>query len=153
MGTGVKQLPVLISYDPQGPKGDMLKYQSSLPKLPVPTLQQSLQKYLKAVQPLVNDEEFKKTCKAVEEFGMKNGSGEKLQKALEDRAKTRDNWVSFFMFFYLYCILMIKNLADLAVDDQSAKVLSAKLFVVLDFLLYEYSIDYLPMFSLPNIFC
>ena len=110
MGTGVKQLPVLISYDPQGPKGDMLKYQSSLPKLPVPTLQQSLQKYLKAVQPLVNDEEFKKTCKAVEEFGIKNGSGEKLQKALEDRAKTRDNWVSSFnfMFFYLYCILMIK---------------------------------------------
>ena len=97
MATGSKQLPALISYHPQGPKGDMLKYQSSLPKLPVPPLQQSLKKYLKAVQPLVNDEEFKKTCRIVEEFGMKNGIGEELQKALEDRAKTHDNWVSNIM--------------------------------------------------------
>ena len=94
MGTGSKQLPALTGYHPQGPKGDMLKYQSSLPRLPVPPLQQSLQKYLKAVRPFLNDEEFKKTSRAVEEFGMKNGIGEKLQKALEDRAKTHDNWVS-----------------------------------------------------------
>ena len=94
MATGSKQLPALISYHPQGPKGDMLKYQSSLPKLPVPPLQQSLQKYLKAVQPLLNNEEFKKTCRIVEEFGMENGIGEELQKALKDRAKSHDNWVS-----------------------------------------------------------
>jgi len=84
----------ITTYHPQGPKGDMLKYQSSLPRLPVPPLQQSLKKYLKAVQPLVNDEEFEKTAKVVEEFGMKGGIGEKLQKALEDRAKTHNNWVS-----------------------------------------------------------
>ena len=94
MAGETKQLPAVISYHPQGPKGNMLKYQASLPKLPVPPLQQSLQKYLKAVRPLVNDAEFKRTHKVVEEFGMKNGIGEKLQKALEDRAKTRDNWVS-----------------------------------------------------------
>ena len=81
----------ISTYHPNEPKGDMLKYQSSLPKLPVPPLHQSLEKYLKAVRPLVNDEEFKKTSKAVEEFG--NGTGLQLQKALEERAKTQENWV------------------------------------------------------------
>ena len=85
----------ITTYHLQGPKGDMLKYQSSLPKLPVPPLQQSLQKYLKAVRPLVNDEEFEKTSMAVREFGKKDGIGIKLQKALEERAKTHDNWVKF----------------------------------------------------------
>ena len=94
MVTNQKQLPAIVSYHPQGSKGDMLKYQSSLPKLPVPPLKQSLQKYLKAVRPIVNDEEFKKTSRVVEEFGMANGIGEKLQKALEERAKTHDNWVN-----------------------------------------------------------
>ena len=82
----------ITTYHPQGPKGDMLKYQSSLPKLPVPPLHQSLQKYLKAVRPLLNEEEFEKTSKAVQEFRRKDGI--KLQKALEERAKIHDNWVS-----------------------------------------------------------
>lgn len=81
----------ISTYHPKEPKGDMLKYQSSLPKLPVPPLHQSLQKYLKAVRPIVNDEEFEKTSKAVEEFG--NGTGLQLQKVLEERAKTQENWV------------------------------------------------------------
>jgi len=85
----------VTSYHPQGPKGDMLKHQSSLPKLPVPPLQQSLQKYLKAIRPLVNDYEYQKTLVAVEEFGKPNGVGEKLQRKLEERAKTHDNWVCF----------------------------------------------------------
>lgn len=92
---GLTKLSV-TTYDPKEPRGDMLKYQSSLPKLPVPSLQQSLQKYLKAVRPLVNDEEFEKTSKMVREFGKKNGTGLQLQKALEERAKTHKNWVRLF---------------------------------------------------------
>ena len=90
---GLTKLTV-TTYHPQGPKGNMLKYQSSLPKLPVPPLHQSLEKYLRAIRPLVSDEEFEKTSKAVQEFGSKHGIGIKLQKALEERAKTHDNWVS-----------------------------------------------------------
>ena len=85
----------IVSYNPQGPKGDMLKHQSSLPKLPVPPLQQTLQKYLKAMRPLVNDSEYQKTLMVVEEFGKPNGVGEKLQRKLEERAKSHDNWVCF----------------------------------------------------------
>ncbi|XP_065885479.1 carnitine O-acetyltransferase-like isoform X2 [Dysidea avara] len=84
----------IVSYNPQGPKGDMLKHQSSLPKLPVPPLQQTLQKYLKAMRPLVNDSEYQKTLMVVEEFGKPNGVGEKLQRKLEERAKSHDNWLN-----------------------------------------------------------
>ena len=134
MGTSANQLPAIISYHPQGPKGDMLKYQSSLPKLPVPPLQQSLQKYLKAVQPLVNDEEFKNTCKAVEEFGMKNGTGEKLQKALEDRAKIRDNWVSSFNFMFSL-VLYINSIHQCFLCQAYFVYQSAKVFYHQSFLL------------------
>lgn len=92
----------IISCHPKGPKGDMLKYQPSLPKLPVPPLQKSLQKYLKAVRPLVNDEDFKRTSKAVEEFGKVNGIGEELQEELEKRAKLQDNWVCNYIANYMY---------------------------------------------------
>lgn len=85
----------ITTYHPQGPKGDMLKYQSFVPKLPVPPLQQSLQKYLKAILPLVSDEEFQNTSRVVKEFGKENGVGMKLQKALEERARTHENWVKY----------------------------------------------------------
>jgi len=96
----------IVSYHPQGPKGDMLKYQSSLPKLPVPPLQQSLQDFLKAMRPLVNDDEYRKTLVAVEEFGEPNGVGEKLQRKLEERAKTQDNWVRSIISIYVLLHVM-----------------------------------------------
>ena len=92
----------IISCHPQGPKGDMLKYQSLLPKLPVPPLQQSLQKYLKAARPLVNDKEFEKTSRVVEEFRKENGIGKDLQGMLEERAKLQDNWVPLYYIAILY---------------------------------------------------
>ena len=103
----------IVSYNPKEPKGDMLKYQSSLPKLPVPSLQQSLQKYLKAMQPLLNDDEYQKTLLAVEEFGKPNGVGEKLQRMLEERAKIHDNWVCMFIIYtHVTCICMFSDLLN-----------------------------------------
>lgn len=93
MATRQTRLQSIVSHHPQGPKGDMLKHQSSLPRLPVPPLQQSLQKYLRAVKPIVSDAEYQKTVEIVKKFGRRNEDGERLQKALEDRAKARDSWV------------------------------------------------------------
>jgi hypothetical protein len=39
--------------------GRMFSLQDSLPKLPVPALDATLQKYLKTVRPLVPDEDYK----------------------------------------------------------------------------------------------
>ena len=43
------------------PRGRMFSVQYSLPHLPVPPLQQTMDKYLRSVRPLVTDEEFAST--------------------------------------------------------------------------------------------
>lgn len=45
------------------------RYQSSLPKLKVPLLDETLEKYLDAVAPLLSPEAFSRTKAVVEEVG------------------------------------------------------------------------------------
>ncbi|XP_049627015.1 peroxisomal carnitine O-octanoyltransferase [Suncus etruscus] len=67
------------------------QYQDSLPPLPVPSLEESLKKYLESVKPFSNEEEFKKTEEIVRKF--QNGIGEKLHQKLLERAKGKRNWL------------------------------------------------------------
>ncbi|GBG27083.1 Carnitine O-acetyltransferase, partial [Hondaea fermentalgiana] len=60
--------------------------QDSLPTLPVPDLQETLQAYLTSVEPLLTAEEFAATKAKVEDFGKAGGDGEKLHKLLLERA-------------------------------------------------------------------
>ena len=64
-----------------------------LPKLPVPELRSSLEKYLRCVMPIVSEEIYKKTEAIVQEFGKPGGLGEKLQEILLKIAEEKDNWV------------------------------------------------------------
>ncbi|XP_012576548.1 PREDICTED: peroxisomal carnitine O-octanoyltransferase isoform X2 [Condylura cristata] len=67
------------------------QYQDSLPSLPVPPLEESLKKYLEAVKPFANEEEYKKTAEIVQTF--QNGIGEILHQKLLERAKGKRNWL------------------------------------------------------------
>ncbi|KAB0353786.1 hypothetical protein FD755_023519 [Muntiacus reevesi] len=67
------------------------QYQDSLPSLPVPSLEESLKKYLESVKPFANEEEYKNTEAIVRKF--QNGIGEKLQQKLLQRAKGKRNWL------------------------------------------------------------
>lgn len=67
------------------------QYQDSLPSLPVPSLEESLKKYLESVKPFANEEEYKKTEEIVQKF--QNGIGEKLHQKLLERAKGKRNWL------------------------------------------------------------
>ncbi|XP_036037546.1 peroxisomal carnitine O-octanoyltransferase isoform X2 [Onychomys torridus] len=67
------------------------QYQDSLPPLPVPSLEESLKKYLESVKPFANEEEYKKTEEIVQKF--QNGVGEKLHQKLLERAKGKRNWL------------------------------------------------------------
>ncbi|KAK9513785.1 hypothetical protein VZT92_027291 [Zoarces viviparus] len=67
------------------------QYQSSLPSLPVPSLEMSLSKYLNAVQPFASEEEFKATKDIVRKF--QEGVGKELHQKLLQRAKTKKNWL------------------------------------------------------------
>ncbi|KAH0560073.1 hypothetical protein GP486_003408 [Trichoglossum hirsutum] len=77
-------------------KGPMLRFQDSLPKLPVPTLEETANRYLKSVHPLLNKTEFENTQKAVAEFLQPGGQGEILQKRLLARSADpkAKNWLN-----------------------------------------------------------
>ncbi|KAK2873324.1 hypothetical protein FQN49_002438 [Arthroderma sp. PD_2] len=76
-------------------KGKMLRFEDSLPKLPVPTLEETGKRYLKSVHPLLSAEEYKNTEKAVSEFIKPGGEGETLQKRLIARNEDpkTENWL------------------------------------------------------------
>ncbi|KAG7287753.1 hypothetical protein NEMBOFW57_007268 [Staphylotrichum longicolle] len=76
-------------------KGPMLRFQESLPKLPVPTLEETAARYLKSLRPLLTPSELEASTKAVQEFIAPNGPGRKLQDKLVARRedpKTK-NWM------------------------------------------------------------
>jgi len=70
-----------------------IRHAATLPKLPIPPLQQSLDKYLRSIRPLVDDEDFAQTQSLVEVFSRRGGHGEKLQNQLMKRAAREDNWL------------------------------------------------------------
>ncbi|KAI8427768.1 hypothetical protein MSG28_002190 [Choristoneura fumiferana] len=65
----------------------------NLPRLPVPKLSDTLNKYLKTVKPHLNNDEFAITCNLAKEFGSVDGVGQKLQGLLEKRAQQHTNWL------------------------------------------------------------
>ncbi|KAF2262195.1 acyltransferase ChoActase/COT/CPT [Lojkania enalia] len=77
-------------------KGAMLRFEDSLPRLPVPTLEETAKRYLKSVHPLLSKTEYEATTKAVNEFVAPGGPGETLQKRLIARREKPEirNWLS-----------------------------------------------------------
>lgn len=63
-----------------------------LPKLPVPELNFTLNKYLRCILPILDNQSYKKTEELVKEFGRANGQGEYLQNLLLKHAEENDNW-------------------------------------------------------------
>ncbi len=48
---------------------------SSIPRLPIPPLEETLAKYIQTVTPLLNEEQLKNTIEIVEEFKRGDGPG------------------------------------------------------------------------------
>ncbi|KAM3858173.1 carnitine O-acetyltransferase b [Diretmus argenteus] len=67
---------------------------SSVPTQPVPPLAQTLQGYLRALEPLLPPDELQHTRKMVQQFGKPGGLGQSLQHNLERRARHTKNWIS-----------------------------------------------------------
>lgn len=76
-------------------KGKMLRFEESLPKLPVPTLEETAKRYVKSLHPLLSDSEFQDSEKAVADFIKPGGAGEELQKRLIARREDPNvkNWI------------------------------------------------------------
>lgn len=65
--------------------GPMLRFEASLPQLPVPPLPSTLAKYLESVQPHLTPAEFSKTQSAVTKF-LESPLAKTLQGRLQERA-------------------------------------------------------------------
>ncbi|EPS96518.1 hypothetical protein FOMPIDRAFT_1025351 [Fomitopsis schrenkii] len=77
-------LPPGYKEDPSA--GAMLRFEASLPRLPVPPLASTTAKYLETVQPHLTPEQYAKTQAAVKEF-VESPLGKELQARLEARSK------------------------------------------------------------------
>lgn len=76
-------------------KGAMLRFQDSLPRLPVPTLEETAARYIKSLHPLLSSSEYAASKKAVDEFIKPGGAGRKLQEKLIARRENPEikNWI------------------------------------------------------------
>jgi len=84
-----------LGYKEDASKGAMLRFEDSLPKLPVPTLEETAARYLKSLHPLLSESELKESTKAVQEFIKPGGIGSKLQEKLIARREDpkHKNWI------------------------------------------------------------
>ncbi|MCJ1295759.1 Carnitine O-acetyltransferase mitochondrial [Xylographa carneopallida] len=90
-----KQSSLPEGYREDASKGPMLRFEDSLPHLPVPTLEETTRRYLKSVHPLLNSSEFENTEKAVKDFIKPGSLAEQLQKRLQARQADpkHKNWL------------------------------------------------------------
>lgn len=87
---------VRLGYQEDHSKGAMLRFEESLPRLPVPTLEETAKRYLKSVHPLLTPTEYENTKMAVDAFVKPGAVGHTLQERLKARAADPKvkNWLS-----------------------------------------------------------
>jgi len=73
----------------------MLRFQDSLPRLPVPSLDETAARYLRTLRPLLTDAELEASTKAVKDFVKPGGVGRALQEKLVTRSQDgqHKNWL------------------------------------------------------------
>ncbi|KAB0349745.1 hypothetical protein FD754_014602 [Muntiacus muntjak] len=97
---------------------------SGLPKLPVPPLQQTLATYLRCMQHLVPQEQFRRSQAIVQQFGAPGGLGETLQQKLLERQEKTNNWVSEYWLNDMY----LNNRLALPVNSSPAVIFARQHF-------------------------
>ncbi|XP_059169843.1 carnitine O-palmitoyltransferase 1, liver isoform-like isoform X2 [Physella acuta] len=83
-----------------GRKPLLMSYQSSLPKLPVPSIKSSVENYLQSVKHLLSDEKYQEMEKLASDFS--KGIGNKLQRYLILKSWWATNYVSDWWEEYVY---------------------------------------------------
>ncbi|XP_018360909.1 PREDICTED: carnitine O-palmitoyltransferase 1, muscle isoform isoform X1 [Trachymyrmex cornetzi] len=78
----------------------LYSFQGSLPRLPLPTVPETMERYLKSVRPLLDDENYARMENLAKEF--QNGIGIKLQRYLFLKSWWATNYVSDWWEEYVY---------------------------------------------------
>nr|BAO00804.1 choline acetyltransferase [Ambigolimax valentianus] len=74
----------------------------TLPKLPIPDLECSIDKYLGLIKPVVGHQQFAKTKLIADEFCKASGQGPQLQDYLLKRQQDTDNWANDWWLHDMY---------------------------------------------------
>jgi carnitine O-acetyltransferase len=83
--TGSGSTPLPEGYEADPAQGPMLRYQASLPHLPVPPLSSTLSKYLETLRPHLSPADYARSESILRAFGASKQAQE-LQRRLEARA-------------------------------------------------------------------
>jgi carnitine O-acetyltransferase len=87
----------------QAKQGTMWAHQSKVPKLPVPTLEQTMKKYLRTLEPHLSAEELQTTRRLAEDFTKPGGIGAILQHRLLARAQSEPlSWLHNWWYHWAY---------------------------------------------------
>jgi len=92
--TKEEKSPLANSKNPKSKPGITFAAQDKLPKLPVPDLEASCNKYLKALEPLQSPKEHRESESAVKEF--LRSEGPELQEKLKKYAAEKANYIEQF---------------------------------------------------------
>ena len=73
-------------------------FQTSLPRLPIPSLQQTMSRYLAAQKPLLSTDDYRRTEKLADEFAKESSNGWKVNQQLveRDRSNLHTSYVAKF---------------------------------------------------------
>ncbi len=71
--------------------------------MPVPRLEDTVAKYLRSVQPFLDEHERAETERKAKALLEAGGAGQKLHMLLLERAKAKENWVSALEAAVLVC--------------------------------------------------
>jgi carnitine O-acetyltransferase len=92
------------------PKSRTFASQDKLPKLPIPPLEDTCRRYLRALEGLQSSEEHEATKRVVSEF--LQGDGPRLQERLKQFDLTKDRRVSCF-----YAVYSLSDVVDSYIED------------------------------------
>ena len=81
-------------FDPSPAPSRTFAHQEKLPKLPIPPLEETCQRYLRALKGLQTPQEHEDTKRAVDDF-LKN-EGPKIQEKLSKWADQKDSYIEDF---------------------------------------------------------
>ncbi|KAI5730027.1 hypothetical protein M8J76_009147 [Diaphorina citri] len=94
-----------------GSKPLLYSYQGSLPRLPLPSVEETTRRYLRSVRPLLSDSDYNRMEQLAAEF--QNGIAIKLQRYLRLKAWWSSNYVSDWWEEYVYlrgrCPLVVNS--------------------------------------------
>ncbi|KAJ2929849.1 hypothetical protein H1R20_g7245, partial [Candolleomyces eurysporus] len=81
---------------PSKPPGKTFAFQDKLPHLPIPPLEDTCKRYLKALEALQDDYEHEETKRAVQDF--LEHDGPRIQQELVEWAETKDSYIEEFWY-------------------------------------------------------